>query len=370
MVINEVIEEEDEDKNNNKITNSKIMEDCVSNIEEKDNNDDSVLVNNIKIIHLNEKKNISENRNNIVNKTDNNLIFNKINRKSNKFIISTGKWNPLSSYLTDSKENIITYKNNFYKYTSLREKVLFNNSSNNNTNSKITLPSIISMKTNNNIENNNTKKLRPIKLNHANIINETPSTSAATNSTKKNLNNKQNLTEDVSKFRTGLLSAGSSFNGNNNIIIPMLPLKRPVSNFNFGGGQLWDNINSNVNNIIRSKEKIGDTFDSQKNDIIPSEDNIKNNVFSLYKMPTRNKTFKSQDIKKKFDFSENGYDLYDVNKMIPKLHKIKIEKGIMNNKFANVLGKKVIDCQKYLDNNPFSSLVNNNKFRTRSYKSD
>ena len=369
-MINEVIEEEDEDKNNNKPANSKILEDCVSNIEEKDNNEDSVLVNNIKIIQLNEKKNISENRNNIVNNTDNNLIFNKISSKSNKFKISTGKWNPLSSYITDSKENIITYKNNFYKYTSLREKVLFNNSSNNSTNSKITLPSLISSKMNNNVENHSTKKLKPIKLNHANIINETPSTSAATNSTKKCLNNKQNLTEDVSKFRIGLLSAGSPFNGNNNIIIPMLPLKRPVSNFNFGGGQLWDNINKNVNNIIRSKEKMGDTFDRQKKDMIPSEDNIKNNIFNLCKIPSRNKALKSQDIKRKFDFSENGYDLYDVNKMIPKLHKIKIEKGMMDNKFANALGKKVINCQKYLDNNPFSSLINNHQFRSRSYKSD
>ena len=43
-----------------------------------------------------------------------------------------------------------------------------------------------------------------------NFINETPSTSAYTNSTKNNLRNDHNLTEQVSKFRIGLFSANSS----------------------------------------------------------------------------------------------------------------------------------------------------------------
>ena len=43
----------------------------------------------------------------------------------------------------------------------------------------------------------------------------------------------------------GLLSAGSS--PNNDIIIPIIPMRRPVSNFNFGGGQLWNNLENNIN---------------------------------------------------------------------------------------------------------------------------
>ena len=45
----------------------------------------------------------------------------------------------------------------------------------------------------------------------------------------------------------GLLSSGSTLN--NNIIIPMIPMRRPVSNFNFGGGQLWNNFENNKQNI-------------------------------------------------------------------------------------------------------------------------
>ena len=76
------------------------------------------------------------------------------------------------------------------------------------------------------------------------INNLTNDTSAFTHSTKKYCfplrTGNQNYTEDLSKFRMGLLSAGS--NSNSNIIIPMMPLNRPVSNFNFGGGQLWNNF--------------------------------------------------------------------------------------------------------------------------------
>ena len=404
MVINEVIEEEDEDKNNKKKKSDSNADNKMNN---KDNSNDSFLgeklpepINNIKVYSGNEEirdensnSNLYKDSNklgNAFNAHNNILLDSKINMKSslnnnknNKFTISTGKWNHPSSYVVNSKENIITHKNNFNKYTFLRDKVLSDNNKNNinNNSNRITLPGLNNNNNNNNNNdgnpNNLNENIKPIKLNHTagknspsnfnNLVNETPSTSAFTNSTKKYLNNKHNLTEEVSKFRMGLLSAGSSLNTNNNIIIPMLPLKRPVSNFNFGGGQLWENMDKNITNINNNIGKVGE---SQP---IPGA-NLKNSVNSLYKPPTRNKTFKSQDMKGKFTFSSGMGDsgnIYGVEKLAPKLHKIKIEKGMMNTKLANVLNKQMIDCQKYLDQtktNQFPYMMSNSKFRSHSYK--
>ena len=401
MVINEVIEEEDEDKNNKKKKSDSNVENKINN---KENNNDSFLeeklseqINNIKVYNGNDEiKDESSNLNfykdsnklsNVFNAHENILLSNKINMKSNsnnnkntKFNISSGKWNQSSTYVINSKENIITHKNNFNKYTFLRDKVLSDNTTNNinNNSNRITLPGLNKNNNNNNKNetnlNNKNDNIKPIKLNHTvaksspsnfnNLINETPSTSAFTNSTKKYINNKHTLTEEVSKFRMGLLSAGSSINTNNNVIIPMLPLKRPVSNFNFGGGQLWENMDKNITNInnINNIAKVGE---SQQ---------IKNSVNSIYKAPSRNKTFKSQDMKGKFSFSTGVGDsnnIFGMEKITPKLHKIKIEKGMMNTKLANVINKQLIDCQKYLDQtktNQFPFMMGNSKFRSHSYK--
>ena len=72
------------------------------------------------------------------------------------------------------------------------------------------------------------------------------------NSNNNSINN--NLTEDYNKFRMGLLSAFSNSN-NNNIIIPIIPMQRPLSNFNLGIGQLWENID-NINKNTMSSAKI------------------------------------------------------------------------------------------------------------------
>ena len=406
MVINEVIEEEDEDKKKKSDSN------LVNKINNEKNNNDSFLeeklseqINNIKVYNGNEEikdensnSNFYKNSNKLssaFNAHNNILLGNKINMKSNlnnnknnKFTISAGKWNHPSNYPINSKENIITHKNNFNKYTFLRDKVLSDNNTNNinNNSNKITLPELNKNNNNNNNNeinsNNKNENIKPIKLSHTvgkntpsncnNLINETPSTSAFTNSTKKYINNKHNLTEEVSKFRMGLLSAGSSLNANNNIIIPMLPLKRPVSNFNFGGGQLWENMDKNITNInnINNINNMKSVGESQQ----ISGESLKNSVNSLWKLPTRNKNFKSQDMKGKFNFSagdSNNNNIFAAEKMTPKLHKIKIEKGMMNAKLANVINKQMIDCQKYLDQsktNQFPYMMSNSKFRSHSYK--
>ena len=198
-------------------------------------------------------------------------------------------------------------------------------------------------------------------------------TSAFTNSSKKYYSpmgiGNQNYTEDLSKFRMGLLSAGSS--SNNNIIIPMISMRRPVSNFNFGGGQLWnyENTNKSINSknvidkaIIRDEEKninnmnnINNNLKKEEEDIILDAEfnNKKLNInlnsskknYNIYNRPkpnngSRNKSFKSQDMKN-FQINNDMNNIYiGMDKMINKLHKIKIEKGMMNSGILNSLNKK------------------------------
>jgi hypothetical protein len=201
-----------------------------------------------------------------------------------------------------------------------------------------------------------------------NINSITGDTSAFTNSSKKYFSpggiGNQNYTEDLSKFRMGLLSAGST--SNNNIIIPMIPIRRPVSNFNFGGGQLWNNFENNnknlnnknntnkanpfddpktINNNLK-KEEDENIFDFENNKKELNLNNSKKNynIYNKSNNIARNKTLKSQDKKKPYDNFpiKNDYNnLYlGMDKMITKLHKIKIEKGMMNSGIMNSLNKK------------------------------
>ena len=203
-----------------------------------------------------------------------------------------------------------------------------------------------------------------------NINSITNDTSAFTHSSKKyfsppGIGNK-NYTEDLSKFRMGLLSAGSS--SNNNIIIPMIPIRRPVSNFNFGGGQLWNNIENNNKNInnknLMEKGIIIDENKNINNNLKQSEDekafdvefnkdelnmNLNNskknyNIYNKSNNITRNKSLKNPDMKKQFELFPMKSDISNLyigmDKMITKLHKIKIEKGMMNTGIMNSLNKK------------------------------
>ena len=223
-----------------------------------------------------------------------------------------------------------------------------------------------------------------------NNINSTNDTSAFTHSSKKYFSPRaiytQNYTEDLSKFRIGLLSAGSSCN--NNVIIPMLPFRRPVSNFNFGAGQLWNHFENN-NNIKENKEEKNEEKkdtkekEKEKNKENEEKDNSKNN-YNIYNKVnsaiTNNKPFKQTEIKKRLDIN----NLYiGLDKMITKLHKIKIEKGMMNSGIVNSLNKKFSrDYQNQIeqfkkshlpmmfDNNQIDKIANNNeknKLRSHSF---
>ena len=175
-----------------------------------------------------------------------------------------------------------------------------------------------------------------IKINtNSNYINDnTQTTTIATNSTKKcsssKINNIQSLNEDSSQYSMGLISAGST--ANNNIIIPILTMRRPASNFNNGGG-IIHNFNEKGNNNLELNKK---------------SDNLENNIelFNLSRArKERNKICKSQEIKGRFNASIKNKEINNLfpsmQKLVPNYHKIKIEKGMNNINLGNTLSKKI-----------------------------
>ena len=186
--------------------------------------------------------------------------------------------------------------------------------------------------------------------NNINNINSTNDTSDFTHSSKKYSSPRviytQNYTEDLAKFRMGLLSAGYSCN--NNIIIPMMPFRRPVSNFNFGAGQLWNNFEKgNTNNNKENTEEKNEIKENKENDNDNNENNNKKNYFIYDKVSSatrNNKPFRHREMKKRLELFQSKKDINNLyigmDKMITKLHKIKIEKGMMNSGIVNSLNKK------------------------------
>ena len=359
-MINEVIEEEDEDKNNNIIKENDIKKE---NIEKNNNNEKfrKIMTKNISPFSTINNPNL-KNMNKDINKKKPNLIWS--NSPPNKKI--------------NTYENLL-YKKTFDKYVSVRDKLIPTNKNSNN-NGTI-LPDLKNINNiNNNYQSINIKKsLNTPKLNlrslstdkaklqqNMNINSITNDTSAFTHSSKKYFSpiglGIQNYTEDVSKYRMGLLSAGSS--SNNNVIIPMIPIRRPVSNFNFGGGQLWNNFENNniTNKNIMEKDMIVDE-DKNVNKYLEKENdnnldkefpkkelkiNINNlkknyNIYNKLSNDKVNKNLKSQDMKNQlevFPITNDSNNLY-LDKMINKLHKIKIEKGMMNYDIMNSLNQKL-----------------------------
>ena len=268
MEINDVIEEVDEDKNN--ITKSR-------NSNNKEENNSQIKSRNINIKKIKdatyEEKELKKG-------------LNKYNQMYKSLALSKEK--------NRKKINIISNEKLSFTFKNISNKIINtpdeNNYQKNYDISKINLPLL------NNPSIISSKQNLP-----KNYHNETPSTSAYTNSTKNTIRNSHNSTEKISKFRLGLYSANTS---SNNTIIPFLPIERPVSNFNFGGNQLWETDatnkinnqeNKNVNKIenVTNKNKflrnnknkfIYIRLDNKnKNKSISSEhsDNNMNNIFNL-----------------------------------------------------------------------------------------
>lgn len=286
--------------------------------------------------------------------------------KENKTEGMTSNWNRSANFKlnTLNNENYLL-KNKFIKSTPLRDKLIGDKNNNN----RIILPDIktpnlhrepVNLNVNNNIsyfakspqdlfrKHNNelysdkTNFFKNIKLNNvvntntnSNYLSEiTQTTTIATNSTKKFISSKingiQNINEDSSHYGMNLIPGGSTTN--NKIIIPMLTIRRPASNFNIGGEAALQNLNEKDSNIRMNKKT----------------DNIENNneLFQIgnYKN-IRNKICKSQEIKGRFNASMKNKEIYNLfpgmQKLIsPNFHKIKIEKGMTNINLGNSLNKK------------------------------
>ena len=322
--MNEIIEEVDEDKNKN---NTNHIKNWKCNKQENNNIKDSNI--NIKTIKEIEEKEMK-----------------KRFKKSNKFNLM---YKSIAFSKEKNKNKIDFNENENYNYINKENE--FHNKSNNNLD-------INGVKSNSKIDNISKINLPLLYIPSKNKLlnnlnNETPSTSAYTNSTKNNLRNDHNLTEQVTKFRIGLFSANSS---SNNAIIPILPIKRPVSNFNFGGNQLWEKDDTNKDNkIFNNNNEI-----LIEKEIEPNKEPKMKNI-NLNKYFDKNKTrdiFKSTDSKYKSTSFNNRFEKISNNiNLKSKMTKLTKEKGQDN--FFNM---KLIEFKKM----PSYLNKNSNFFRSRN----
>ena len=352
------------DNNNNNSSSKNIFFTKVklSNINSRDNRD--------------KKKFITDKFNSLSNRqsNSNDNIFNKKLYRSNlslKEKITKEKNNKENGFLPELNgnnhknriinKNSVNEKYNSKKLSTFKSKTIFEDKMKYFKSKSISTDKI-------SLNNNNEDKNINMNKNSNNVlINCSPSTSAYTNSTKKiNINKTNNLTDDLSKFRIGLLSAGTS--SYSNVIIPMLSLRRPVSNFNLGGDKLRNNIgdvNINNMNILDKNNEIKEKNSKNENNLNEKEESVifKNNNNNLNGIFNNNILYKNQKYNGKYD-SENPNELMlkNMEKLIPKFHKIKIEKGMMNSKIAKNISKKLF-INYYNQRNKVSRRFNSNKDR-------
>ena len=143
---------------------------------------------------------------------------------------------------------------------------------------------------------------------------------------------------DLKEYRLGLLSAGST--SYNNVIIPMLSLTRQPSNF-FNDSE---NEKSFGNDETTKNKKNYMTY--RKKNIISGnlKQNQKRRNMSSYSKKANEEEFK------------------DVEKLIPKFHKIKIEKGMMDSNLTKTLKDNFVAnynrSRKLKIRNEFLKLIN------------
>lgn len=158
------------------------------------------------------------------------------------------------------------------------------------------------------------------------------------NSFKKSRLDIKNETEDISKFRAGLFSAGSSTN--NNIIIPIIQMREHKNLLIFDGIQKRQNNNLNVREKIFSESKETKSIKLLNNYKFY---NIYNNGRNNIKRKNwKNKYNTFMDIKMGIENKENRKNILN------KLHKIKIEKGMMNSSIVSNFNKKLFGEQNFI----------------------
>ena len=158
------------------------------------------------------------------------------------------------------------------------------------------------------------------------------------NSFKKSRLGIQNETEDISKFRAGLFSAGSSIN--NNIIIPIIQMRDHKNLLIFDGIQKRQNNNLNVREKIFSESKEIKNINQLNNyKLYNIYSNGRNNI---KRKNWKNKYNTYMDIKIGIENKENRKNILN------KLHKIKIEKGMMNSSIVSNFNKKLFGEQNFI----------------------
>ena len=158
------------------------------------------------------------------------------------------------------------------------------------------------------------------------------------NSFKKSRLGIQNETEDISKFRAGLFSAGSSTN--NNIIIPIIQMRDHKNLLIFDGIQKRQNNNLNVREKIFSESKEIKNINQLNNyKLYNIHSNGRNNI---KRKNWKNKYNTFMDIKMGIENKENRKNILN------KLHKIKIEKGMMNSSIVSNFNKKLFGEQNFI----------------------
>ena len=193
---------------------------------------------------------------------------------------------------------------------------------------------------------------------------ETPSTSEITHDSNKRLFNLNNTIE-LSKDKTNILSAKNSNiifqNANNNIIIPMIPLKRPSSNFNIGEIELNNrkniiNRNNNDNNLFENNQKIKERIKIYSAPH-PNVNNDKKLDNIIINKDGRNKNFGNIIYNDKYNKRN-----FSIGKIPNKLHRIKIEKGMINSKLIDWNYKNISIRNNNLnyENSRFKNIFNNN----------
>ena len=161
----------------------------------------------------------------------------------------------------------------------------------------------------------------------------------------KTIRQYNNTIKDIKEYRLRLLSAGST--SYNNVIIPMISLTRQPSGF--------FNESENEKSSGKEEAKLRKNYMTyrKKNTVSGNFKQRKERNLSSYSQKARNEEFK------------------DVEKLIPKFHKIKIEKGMMDSKLTKTLRDNFVSSyyknRKYQINNRLRFLKSfNNKDKIRN----
>ena len=307
-------------ENNGKKYKLKINTDCYER-NEKD------IFNNY-ISHT--PKNLLENANKL-------YTINYMNTFNNKDNLSNNNIKPSLNYFWTQKKNNSSKVKIFDD--NLRDKIL--KVKTNEDNQKISLPIL-------NNDNKETKRSLTSNKKNRNLYTDGNIPSTNINSIEKfyiysNKNNKykgikeNNKNEDI--YRLNVLSASSK---SNNIIIPIMASQNTIDE-NVKNGEILNNRNIKiVNRLAKSTDQ---------------NNNNKINEFIKNKLKeTNSRNTLVQNFNQDKDISKNNNLFVNIdNSFMSKLHQIKIQKGIMNNKIFEKMKKDLL----FNDHNGFAVTENN-----------